>query len=87
VDAKDSPTAHDPAVAGQKFLTNAAGIYDRNFNHYNLNFNSGLVMEKMNKVVTIAIKGLELTDATVYAANTEVEIKSSTFRHFYNNDF
>ena len=81
VDAKTRPTAHDPAQSGQKFLTDAAGIYDKDYTHYNLNYNSGLVLEKMNKVVTLAVQAVELTDNLVYAADTEVELKSNTFRH------
>lgn len=87
VDAKTRPKAHDPTQSGQKFLTEAAGIYDRDYVHFNLNYNSGLVLEKMNKVQTIAVQVVELTDDLVYKTDNEVELKSNTFRHLYHGDF
>jgi len=45
------------------------------------------VVEKINKVVTIAVQVVELTDDMLYKANNEIELKSNTFRHFYHGDF
>lgn len=60
VDGKVSPGPHDVAPK-QKFITDPAGINDKNYSHYDLNYSSGLHDTRNKTADVISIKGIELT--------------------------
>lgn len=87
-DSKVAPAPHDTPPKELTFITEPAGIADKNFSHYDLNYASGLHDTRNKNAITIAVKGFDLTDNNLYlSSDLSDEVKSSSYRHFYHPEF